>query len=71
MVISRNVKAVAWVVVILMNVFFVYFALLRALERGMEWQRLFLIAALLQIFIELGFYETNECAMIHYQAPAR
>lgn len=69
MVISRGAKALAWVAVILMNVFFVYFSLLRGLERGIEWQRLFLVAALIQIVIELCFYETTECAMVHYYIP--
>jgi hypothetical protein len=69
MVISREVKALAWVVVILINLFFVYFSLLRGLERGIEWQRLFLVASLIQLLVELAFYETSECAMVHYYIP--
>lgn len=69
MVISKSVKALAWLLVILMNLFFVYFSLLRGLERGVEWQRLFLAASLIQLVVEVGFYETSECAIVQYYIP--
>jgi hypothetical protein len=69
MVMPRAVKTAAWLLVIFTNFFFVYFAMVRGLERGLQWQRLFLVAAMLQIAIELGLYETSECVIVHYIIP--
>jgi hypothetical protein len=46
MVVSTGVKVIAWIVVILINFFFVFFSILRGLERGADWQRLFLMACI-------------------------
>jgi len=63
------VKTIAWAVVVLLNLFFVYFSLLRGLERGFEWQRLFLVACIIQFIVEILFYETSECAIVHFYIP--
>jgi hypothetical protein len=52
-----------------MNVFFVYFSILRAYERGYRWQKLFALACLVQFLVEVVFYETTECAMVHFLIP--
>jgi hypothetical protein len=57
MVVTTGVKLLAWLVVLLINFFFVFFSLLRGLERGAHWQRLFLMAC---IFRE-SFYFSFSC----------
>ncbi|CAE7472509.1 unnamed protein product [Symbiodinium microadriaticum] len=52
MVIANWVKAVAWVSVVILNMFFVYFSMLRGLERGQRWQNMYLMACILQFIIE-------------------
>ncbi len=37
-VIPRYLKYVAWLIVVLVNLGFIYFSMLRALSRGLEWQ---------------------------------
>ena len=49
--------------------FFVYFSILRAYERGYAWQRMFAFACLIQFLVEVTFYETTECAMVHFLIP--
>ena len=66
MVVSRLAKAVAWVIVTLMNLFFVYFSLLRGLERGVQWQRIFAGACLLQIFVEIFVYEVAISTYLYF-----
>ena len=69
MVVSRTVKALAWVAVIVMNLFFVYFSMIRGLQRGYAWQQYFLMACVMQFFIEIFIYETSECAIVHFLIP--
>jgi len=68
-VVTKTVKVFAWILVACLNLFFVYFSVLRGLERGVEWQRLYLVACLMQFFIEIFFYETSECAIVHFYIP--
>lgn len=37
-VVTRLFKVVAWIVIILLNLFFVFFSMLRGLQRGYDWQ---------------------------------
>lgn len=43
--------------------------MLRGLQRGQDWQILFLFACIIQFCIELLFYETSECLIINYIVP--
>jgi LPXTG-motif cell wall-anchored protein len=94
MVVTTGVKVLAWIVVVLINFFFVFFSLLRGLQRGDHWQKLFLMAcifresplipshgqpttlpppsspSLIEILVEILFYETTECVMVHYIIPS-
>ena len=69
MLISTPIKTLGWIVVALMNAFFVYFSILRGLERGLEWQKLFALACVIQLVVEVIFYETSECAVVHFFIP--
>lgn len=69
MVVSRWIKSLAWFGVLLLNLFFIYFSMLRGLQRGHDWQLMYLTACVVQFAIEIVFYETSECAIIHYLIP--
>ena len=56
-------------VVVLLNFFFIFFSLLRGLERGTEWQKLFAIACALQFIVEIIFYESTECFIVNFVIP--
>ena len=66
---TKSFKILAWIVLILMNLFFVYFCLLRAMMREHNWQRGYVIACILQLFIEVLWYETVECVWVNYGIP--
>ena len=70
MVVSRWIKSIAWAAVVIINLFFVYFSVLRGLERGQKWQNMFLMACIVQILIEIVFYETTECVIVHFVIPS-
>lgn len=69
MVVSRTVKALAWAAVIVINLFFVYFSMIRGMQRGYSWQQYFLMACVIQFLIEILLYETSECALVHFFIP--
>jgi hypothetical protein len=43
--------------------------MLRGLQRGQDWQVVYLTACMVQFAVEVIFYETSECAIIHYVIP--
>jgi hypothetical protein len=67
--VSKFIKALAWVCVLLLNLFFVYFSMARGLQRGLDWQRLYCVACVIQLTVEVLFYETSECAMVNFFIP--
>jgi hypothetical protein len=69
MVVTRNAKYLAWVAVFAINMFFVYFSVLRGLQRGLDWQRSYLTGCIIQLALEILVYETSECAIVNYFIP--
>jgi hypothetical protein len=69
-VVSKFGKAVCWLIVVVLNCFFVYFAVLRSNQRGGEWQRGYAFACLIQFLVEVFMFETMECVIVHYVIPS-
>ena len=69
MVVSMWTKWLAWLGVFFLNLFFIYFSMLRGLQRGHDWQLMYLTACVIQFSVEVIFYETSECVLIHYVIP--
>jgi hypothetical protein len=69
LVVTRLFKTLAWIFVILLNCCFIFFTMLRGLQRGDTWQRLYAIACLLQLVVEVIFYETTECIVMNFLIP--
>jgi hypothetical protein len=68
-VVTKFAKGMTWVCVLLLNFFFVYFSMLRGLQRGLDWQRLYCVACVIQMIAEVLFYETSECAIVNFFIP--
>ena len=68
-VVTKAFKIVTWGVLIFVNLFFVYFCLLRAMFRDQGWQYSYLMACFLQLIVEIFFYESFECLWIYYAIP--
>lgn len=69
MVVTSTAKNITWLLIFLINLFFVYFTLLRSMQRNSSWQSGFLMACVLQFVIEVFFYETVECLWINFSIP--
>jgi hypothetical protein len=63
-------KRMAVAALVLLNAFFVYYALLTGFRRGLSWQRMFLAACVIQFFVEIFLFETMECVWINCAIPA-
>jgi hypothetical protein len=68
-VVHRGTKLAAWVAIIGINIFFVYYSILLGFERGLGWQRGFMIGCIFQLLIEVFVVETIECLFIHFMIP--
>ncbi len=55
-VMPKSLKAFAWICVFLLNAFFVYFTMLKGMQREESWQKGFLLACIVQILIEVFSY---------------
>jgi hypothetical protein len=62
-------KGLAGCVLIGLNGFFLYYAILRGYRQGIEWQRNFLVACIIQMVMEIFFSETLTCLYINYLLP--
>jgi hypothetical protein len=52
-----------------MNIFFVYFAILTGFQKGISWQKSYLIACIIQFMVEIVLNETIECVWIQCIIP--
>jgi hypothetical protein len=52
-----------------LNAFFVYFILLKGLQKGQAWQLQYLVCALIQIVIDVLVFETTECVWLNVMVP--
>lgn len=69
-VVRREIKVAVIVLIVLLNAFFVYFALLRSFQRGAAFQHKYLIACGIQICVEILLFETVECVCVNYFIPS-
>ena len=69
MVVSHGAKVFAWAIVVILNLFFVYFSMLRGMQRGQQWQMGFAMACVVQFLVEVLLYETTECMCVNYVIP--
>jgi hypothetical protein len=70
MVVSYRAKLAAWIAVAALNLFFVYFTMLRGMQRGKQWQYGFATACVIQFLVEVLLYETTECMCVNFIIPS-
>ena len=70
MAVTPTAKRLAWLAVIAINAFFVYFSILRGSTRSTSWQIHYLWACCCQLLVEILIYETVECVWIHFTIPS-
>jgi hypothetical protein len=63
-------KRRSWALVLALNAFFVYYALLKGSIKGAEWQRLYCLACLIQFIVEMLLNEIMEVVWINLISPS-
>jgi hypothetical protein len=69
MVVTQNAKYIAWLCVLFINTFFIYFTVTRCMQRSYHWQKTYLISCVIEVICEVCFYETSECLWVNYIIP--
>jgi hypothetical protein len=67
--VSLLYKCFAILMIILSNVFFIYFTMLKAFVKGNSWQNSFVAACVVQMVVEITLNETVECLWLNYWVP--
>ena len=62
-------KYLAGTVITAANIFFIYYVLLKAYQRGSVWQMQFISACIVQCFFEVFFNATTECLWLNFMMP--
>lgn len=68
-VLSRRIKVLAGMILLILNLLFILFTLLRGLSKGLQWQYQFLYTVGIQLAIEVFLFETIECVWMHFVIP--
>jgi hypothetical protein len=68
-VVTPMAKKLAWVALICINLFFVYFSIMRGMTREYGWQKGYAVACAIQLVVEILLYESSEVLWIHYVIP--
>jgi hypothetical protein len=53
-----------------LNAFFAYFILLKAFQKGYQWQLQYLVCSVVQVVIEMAVFETTECVWLNFAVPS-
>jgi hypothetical protein len=62
-------KYSAAVLLIGLNAFFVYFVLLKGLQKGQAWQLQYLVCSMIQVMMDVLVFETTECVWLNVVVP--
>jgi hypothetical protein len=62
-------RRVGWCLVILINLFFVFFAVLRASQRSRSWQNQYIVSCVAQFFMEVFIFESASVIWVHWVIP--
>ena len=67
--VTMTTRVICYCLLILMNGFFVYYSILRGYLKGIDYQNVFLMACISQMFVEIFLFETIECVWIQFIVP--
>jgi hypothetical protein len=68
-VVTKTMKRLAMLMLVGINFFFVYYAMLTGYRRGINWQRTYLMACIIQFVTEIVLFETMECVWVNCCIP--
>jgi hypothetical protein len=62
-------KYAAVIALVTLNMFFGYYIMLKALQKGYAWQIRYLVCCLVQFAVEVLIFETTECLWLNFSVP--
>jgi hypothetical protein len=62
-------KALAAVVLLALNAFFIYFVMVKGVQKGRDWQVQYVACCLVQVGVDVLLFETVECAWLNFLVP--
>lgn len=68
-VVTKWGRRAGWFLVILINLFFVYFSVLRASQRSKQWQDSFIIACATEFICEVLVFNSGRVLWLHWAIP--
>lgn len=63
-------KYMAGAVLVGLNGFFAYYIMLKAFQKGYEWQIQYLVCCIVQFAVEVLVFETTECVWLNFSVPS-
>jgi hypothetical protein len=68
-VVQMAQKYAAGTLLVCLNAFFMYFILLKGIEKGQAWQLQYLVCSIFQVVIDVLVFETTECIWLNFAVP--
>jgi hypothetical protein len=62
-------KYFAAVVLLALNAFFIYFVMIKGVQKGRDWQVQYVTCCLIQVGVDILLFETVECAWLNFLVP--
>ena len=68
-IVNKKQKIASIIILFILNLFFIYYSILRGYQKGVKWQYSYVFACMIQSVADIIFFETLECLYIHYFIP--
>jgi uncharacterized membrane protein (DUF485 family) len=67
--VSKTEKLACALGLFVLNAFFVYFALLRGYQKGLKWQKAYLMTCIFEVIADILMFQTCECLYVNVFLP--
>jgi hypothetical protein len=62
-------KYIAAAALLALNAFFIYFVMIKGVQKGRDWQLQYVTCCLIQVTVDILLFETVECAWLNFLVP--
>jgi hypothetical protein len=69
LVVTWGFKCVLLSVLMSVNAYFIFTCMLYAMDKGPAWQHRWLVASVINLFVDMGFKQINVTLVLHYMIP--
>ena len=68
-VVTMRTRVLCYIFLVVINLFFAFYSILKGYQKGLDWQNSYLIACISQILVEIILFETMESIWIQFFVP--